>query len=138
VQEAEESGISVSINISNRIKKSSIYKLDIKNQRDLGKILGVFLDNAIEASKNSNNKQLGLEFYVNKNGETKVIISNTFNNIINKSKIGKERFTTKGKDRGHGLLLVNHIINKNKIFEISTDISNEIYVQTLKIKKDYR
>jgi len=138
VQEAEESGISVSINISNRIKKSSIYKLDIKNQRDLGKILGVFLDNAIEASKNSNNKQLGLEFYVNKNSETKVIISNTFNNIINKSKIGKERFTTKGKDRGHGLLLVNHIINKNKVFEISTDISNEIYVQTLKIKKDYR
>ena len=135
VQEAEDSGISVSINISSRIKKSSIYKLDIKNQRDLGKILGVFLDNAIEASKSSENKQLGLEFYVNKNGETNIIISNTFNNVINKSKIGKERFTTKGKDRGYGLLLVKHIVDKNKLYETKMDIVIDLYIQTLIIKK---
>ena len=66
-----------------------------------------------------------------------MILSNTFDNSINKGKIGKEKFTTKGKDRGHGLLLVNHIVSKNKIFEISTKISNGIYVQTLKIKKNY-
>ena len=78
---------------------------------------------------------MGIEIYPNKDREFIMIISNTFDNNINKNKIGKEKFTTKGKDRGHGLLLVNHIISKNKIFEISTDISNGIYVQTLKIKK---
>lgn len=137
VQEAEKRGINVSINISKRIEKSSIYKLSIKDQRDLGKILGVFLDNAIEASGSSSRKQMGMEFYANKDREFVMILSNTFDNSINKGKIGKEKFTTKGKDRGHGLLLVNHIVSKNKIFEISTKISNGIYVQTLKIKKDY-
>lgn len=136
VGEAEQLGINVSINISSKIKKSSIYDLNIKNQRDLGKILGVFLDNAIEASNNSNKKQLGIETYVNKNKETKIIISNTFNNEINKNKIGKERFTTKGKDRGHGLLLVKHIVEKNKLFEIKTEIINNLYVQTLLIKNN--
>ena len=66
VQEAEKRGINVSINISKRIEKSSIYKLSIKDQRDLGKILGVFLDNAIEASGSSSRKQMGMEFYANK------------------------------------------------------------------------
>ena len=136
VQEAENVGINVSINISSKIKKSTIYKLNIKNQRNLGKILGVFLDNAIEASVKSKEKQLGIEIYVGKNYETKIIISNTYNNIINKSKIGKERFTTKGKNRGHGLLLVKQIVKDNKIFEVKTDIVNSLYIQTLIIKKD--
>lgn len=135
VQEAEKLGIDVSINISSKIKKSSIYNLSVKNQRELGKLLGVFLDNAIEASINSLKKQLGIETYVSKNKEFTMIISNTFNNNINKSKIGKERFTTKGKDRGHGLLLVKHIVDRNDIFEIKTDIINDIYVQSLIIKK---
>ena len=97
--------------------------------------MGVFLDNAIEASAKSKEKQLGIEIYVGKTSETKIIISNTYNNIVNKSKIGKERFTTKGKNRGHGLLLVKQIVKDNKIFEIKTDIVNDLYIQTLIIKK---
>lgn len=65
-----------------------------------------------------------------------MIISNTFDNKINESKIGKERFSTKGKDRGHGLLLVKYIINKNDIFEVKTNIQNNIYTQIISIKKD--
>ena len=53
VQEAENKGIVVSLNISKRIKNSTIYNLNIKQQRDFGRILGVFLDNAIEASVES-------------------------------------------------------------------------------------
>jgi len=134
VQEAENLGIKVSINISSKIKKSSIYNLEVKNQRELGKLLGVFLDNAIEASSKSEKKQLGIEIYVTKNKDTTITISNTFNNDINKNKIGKERFTTKGKDRGHGLLLAKHIVSKNDIFKTKTEISNEIYIQILHIK----
>ena len=50
-------------------------------------------------------------------------------------KIGKERFSTKGKTRGHGLLLVKQLIEKNKIFEIKTEIQDNIYTQTIIIKK---
>lgn len=135
VQEAEEKEIKVSLNISKRITKSTIYELNTKEQRDFGRILGVLLDNAIEASILSKEKQLGIEAYVNSNKEFKIIISNTYNNEVNKTIVGKERFSTKGKNRGHGLLLVKHIINKNKIFELKTDIQKEIYTQKIVIKK---
>ena len=64
-----------------------------------------------------------------------MIISNTYENKIDKSKIGKERISTKGKNRGHGLLLVNHIVKENKIFKLNTDVQNGIYTQTITIKE---
>ena len=64
-----------------------------------------------------------------------MIISNTYNNEIDNKKIGKEKFSTKGKNRGHGLLLVKHILSENKTFELYTNIQNDIYTQTIIIKK---
>ena len=132
-QEAENKGIIVSINIAKKVENSSIYKLDIKEEKEFGKILGVFLDNAIEASLGSDEKKLGIEAY-SYNNEFKMIISNTYKNEIDKSKIGKEKFSTKGKERGRGLLLVKKIVSDNDIFEINTDIREKIYVQTIIVK----
>lgn len=134
-QEAEEKGIKVALNISKRIKDSSIYQLNIKEQRDFGRILGVFLDNAIEASMESQDKKIGIEAYSNSEKEFKIIITNTHNNTIDKNKIGKESFSTKGKTRGHGLLLVKQLVGKNEIFEIKTDIQEKLYIQTIIVKK---
>lgn len=134
-QEAEEKGINVNLNISKRVKESSIYGLNVKQQRDFGRILGVFLDNAIEASEHSEKKQLGIEAYANSNKEFKLIITNTYNNKVDKSKIGKEAFSTKGKNRGHGLLLVKQLEGKNNLFECKTNIQEDIYIQTIIVKK---
>lgn len=49
-------------------------------------------------------------------------------------KIGKESFSTKGKHRGHGLLLVNKILSENNMFEAKNEIRENIYIQSLKIK----
>ena len=133
-QEAKDKGLNTSINISKRVENSNIYKLSVKEQRDLGKILGVFLDNAIEASLNSKAKEFGLEAYLNIKKECEIIISNSYDGELEVDKIGKERFTTKGKNRGHGLLLVNHLVNKNDKFAINTKITNGLYIQTLTIK----
>ncbi len=134
-QKAEEQGINVSINISKKIKTSTIFNLKTKEQRDFAKILGVFIDNAIEASAESKDKELGIEAYSNLDNEFRMIISNTYNNDIDEEKIGKENFTTKGKNRGHGLLLVNQIVQKNNIFKTKREIKNNIYSQTIIIKK---
>ena len=133
-QEAQDKGLNTNINISKRIENSNIYKLNIKEQRDLGKILGVFLDNAIEASLTSKDKEFGIEAYLNLKKECQIIISNTYDTKIDTSKIGKKRFSTKGAKRGHGLLLVNHIVANNKIFEVKTNITQGLYIQTLTIK----
>lgn len=134
VQEAENKGIQASINISKKVKEFDINCLTLSQQRDLARILGVFLDNAKEASYVSNNKQMGVEIYFDKDKELKFIISNTFENEIDINRIGKVVFSTKGNGRGHGLMLVNYILESNKIFQIKTDIKNNVYIQNLSIK----
>ena len=135
-KEAEDKGLNININISKRIEKSFIYNLNNNQIKDLGKILGVFLDNAIEASVNSQDKNFSIEAYLSlDNKKCEFIICNSYDNIINIEKMGKERFSTKGKNRGHGLMLVNHLIKKNKIFTLKTELINGLYIQNLTIKE---
>ena len=136
MQEAEDKGLNISINISKKVKESTVYNLNVKEQRDFGRILGVFLDNSIEASVESEGKKLGIEAYVNTDKEFKLIISNTYNNEIDKTKIGLESFSTKGKNRGHGLLLVKQLVGKNNIFETKTEIQDNLYIQVIEIKNN--
>lgn len=134
VQETENMEVKVSINISKKVKEFDINVLTLSQQRNLARILGVFLDNAKEASNLSSGKQMGLEIYYDNNNELKFIISNTFDNEIDINKIGKVAFSTKGNGRGHGLMLVNYILESNKIFKVNTDIKNNVYVQNLSIQ----
>lgn len=131
--EAEKKGINVSINISKQIENSFLKDIETKDFKDLARIIGVYLDNAIEASSTSEDKKLGIEMYLIKE-KIEIIITNTFNNEINLDKIGKESFSTKGKHRGHGLLLVNKILSENNMFEAKNEIRGNIYIQSLKIK----
>lgn len=131
--EAEKKGINVSINISKQIENSFLKDIETKDFKDLARIVGVYLDNAIEASSTSEDKKLGIEMYLIKE-KIEIIITNTFNNEINLDKIGKESFSTKGKYRGHGLLLVNKILSENNMFEAKNEIRGNIYIQSLKIK----
>lgn len=131
--EAEKKGIKVSVNISEQIENSFLKDIDTRNFKNLVRIIGVYLDNAIEASSISTGKQLGIEVYLSED-KVEFIISNTFNNDVNLDKLGKESFSTKGKNRGHGLLLVNRILGENNIFESKNEVKGNIYIQRLKVK----
>ncbi len=77
---------------------------------------------------------MSIEIYVI-DGNIKFIITNSFNGEIDLN-IGNKIFSTKGKNRGHGLLLVKEIINNNnKIFIQKRKISKDLYIQTLLIKE---
>jgi len=132
-KEAEKRNIKVSVNISKKIENSFLGKLDTKDFKDLVRMIGVYVDNAIDASAESKDKKLGIEIYLIKQ-DIEMIISNTFNNDIDTEKIGIEKFTTKGKNHGHGLLLVKHILRNNSNFESNREIINNLYVQKIKIK----
>lgn len=135
-QQGQNDGLNISLNVSSRVENSNIYNLNSKEEKCLGKILGVFLDNAVEASLKSKAKEFGIEVYLNSDSECEIIIGNSFDEDIDVTKIGKERFSTKGKTRGHGLLLVNLLLEMNKkAFNVKTDIGQGIYVQTITIKK---
>lgn len=132
--EAEKKGIKVSLNISKLVENSYLGDMKTKDFKDLTRIIGVYLDNAIEAASTSKDKKLGIEIYEVK-GIIQIIISNTYDNAIEKDKVGNERYSTKGKNRGHGLLLVKRILNENNRITSETKITDSLYIQTIKINE---
>lgn len=132
--EAEEKGLDVKLNIAKQVENSFLKDLNTKDFKDLTRMLGVYLDNAIEASVLSEKKQLGIEIYKVKN-DIEIIISNTYSNKVDKDKIGNERYSTKGLTRGHGLLLVKRILKNNNRLTSEAKITDTIYSQTIKIKE---
>ena len=130
--EAENKGITVTISISPKIKNSLLNDLSTNNFKQLGRIIGVYLDNAIEASALSNSKSMGIEVY-KENDDIKIIITNSFDGEIDPN-VGNQIFSTKGKNRGHGLMLVNSIINSNNMFYQKREIRKNVYVQILVVK----
>lgn len=130
VSEAIEKNITVDISISKNIKNSFIANLTPQTFNQVGKILGIFLDNAIEGATECHNKNIGLEVYCTDN-EIVFVISNSY--INNKS--SRIMKSTKGPNRGHGLLLAKQIISLNNKLENETTITETLYIQKLKIKK---
>lgn len=126
---AQEKNIKVDVSISKSIEDSFISQLDSNTFNQLGKILGVYLDNAIEGAEVSKDKKIGIEIFM-KNQEAIFVISNSYN-----SNISKGGRSSKGAGRGYGLLLVNTILNNNKRMSGYTEITDNLYIKKLIIKK---
>lgn len=126
---AEDKNIKVSINISSGINKSFLSNLDPSMFNQIAKILGVYLDNAIEAAELTLNKMIGIEVYLKDNG-IQFVISNTYNNKI--SRLGK---STKGNNRGHGLILANNIIRTNEKLNTSVETIDDLYIVKFSVKE---
>ena len=131
VTEAIDKGLSVNINVSKEVEFSCIKDLSPSMFNNLGKIFGIFLDNAIEGAILTEKKEVCIEIYC-LDDNVIFIISNTYLRVIKKhSKI----ISTKGDNRGHGLLLVKTIVNSNNRFINETMVMNDLYIQKLVIKK---
>lgn len=111
----------------------NIEKLDSKLYFNICKIMGILLDNAIEACKETDNKEILLDIY----SEDKVnfiYIENTFKGNVDINQINKKGFSSKGKGRGLGLHVVNKIIKDNKELDLEQNINNKKFITILKIK----
>ena len=134
LNKAEEENLNVSVVIKKGVEKSIISKLSISDFKKLGILLGVYFDNAIEASVVSDKKYLGLEIY-QEEGNVIIIITNTFKNAIKNSEETNKRVSTKGAGRGHGLQLVNKVISGSKLFFVQSEIIGKVYIQKIEVKK---
>lgn len=133
ISKAEELGIKISINISAGIKKSVLHNMNAEDYKQLCRIIGVYLDNAIEASAISNEKLLGIEIYLN-NNDVEIIISNSYLGEVDIKNVNEKGYSTKGKSHGYGLPLVKNILENSNIFSSETTTCNGIYTQKLNIK----
>lgn len=134
VEEMVNKGIDVYVDISSELKKVKSKKLLNNNLQDISKILGVYIDNAIEATLVSEQKYIIVESYL-EDDNIVFSISNTYKGNVNLNKVDKEGYTTKGEGKGYGLSLVKDIINRSNYLKQERLLNGIYYVQKLYIKK---
>lgn len=128
----DENEVKPYLYIDQNIKDIFEEKLDINTYRDITKLLGVFLDNAIEAAKDAEPKEVELEIK-NKDSYILITITNTFSNNADVSQVGKKGFSTKGSGHGFGLSIVKDIAKNNNNIETFSDVINNKFKQTIMI-----
>lgn len=114
--------------------KSILNELTEQDIRVICKLVGIYLDNAIEAAEETRRKKLLIEVYELPN-KACFVISNTFkrkNNFENRNKKG---VTTKGEGHGNGLYFAAKLIEQNNFLESKQDVVDGYYIQQLIIKR---
>ena len=126
--------IKYKLNISREVRTTDLINLDEELILKVCKILGVFLDNAIEAVKDLKKKTISIEIYTIDNYLC-VDITNNFKGNLDIKKITETKYSTKGTGHGYGLTLVNKLLNEEKgKLENEKSIVKDMFTQTLKIK----
>ncbi len=124
---AQELGLDVHVEVVENID-------DIKmNIIDLSRGLGILLDNAIEASKESLEFKLNLVFIKTEKAIT-IVISNSYKEKnISLNKIFKPNYSSKGSGRGIGLNNLKKIIDDYDNVFLETKMIDNYFIQELQI-----
>ena len=106
------------------------------NEMQLSRVLGIFLDNSLEAGLDLEHNRF-IELIILKSNKTIVIqITNSFKNKdLDVDKINKSGYSTKGENRGIGLSSANDIISKYNMI-LNTRIEDNLFKQILTIEGD--
>lgn len=129
----KENDVDVDLIISRDIK--DLYLSDISDELavEVCKIIGVYLDNALEEVSKYEEKIINIEFYAEKKTLC-IAISNNFEGEIDFEKMDNPGYTTKENGHGYGLSLVREIIESNDRLSSEREIKDNIFKQILKIK----
>lgn len=100
---------------------------------DLTRTLGVYMDNAIEASLETEKPVLNLHMGKVDNDVVCIISNNYIDKGISISQMQKKDVTTKGSGHGLGLYNVSEILNKYSNIFHETHIEDGLFVQQLRI-----
>jgi len=116
--------------IINIIDEYNIEKIKIY---DLCKILGILLDNALEAAYESSKKYV--ELSISKGSQNAIVIEiiNSHAGELNKDKIFENGYTTKPGHSGFGLWEVKKIIERNKNCSLKTSVTDMLFTQKFEI-----
>ena len=118
---------------SKDINKNVFDKIELQTLQCFYKIVGVLIDNSIDAVLDNNKKIILIELFI-EDDNLIFKVSNEYNNKIDFEKLGKWRFSTKGEGHGYGLQLVRELVNSNEDIFNQTEIVGNLFIQKVGIK----
>lgn len=122
-KEAEKNNVKIIANVND-------IKGKYKNIINISNILGILIDNAIEATKNTSNNFVVVNF-MEENNKLQINILNNFNNEIDCELIGTKNYSTKKRNSGIGLNYINKIKDKN--IKVSFIIENNVFISKIEL-----
>lgn len=129
----KENNINYELYVDKKINVRKINKIDSDFMVNICKIVGVFLDNAIEAVQNLDEKNITVELYSDKK-DIVISITNNFAGFIDIETLEQSGYTTKANGHGYGLKLVRDILDKNDKLVNYRELYEDNFTQNLKIK----
>lgn len=133
IVQAKKSKINITAEIGDNVSKF-IKDLDENEIKLLCRLVGIYCDNAIEATKMCKKKKnVFIEIYLLSN-KLNIVIMNTFEKDFDLKEINKKGVSSKGKGRGNGLYFAQKILKKNKRFSGVQSVINNYYNQKIIIE----
>jgi len=127
---AQQKGIEINFECINPVEKL------MSDEISIIRILGILLDNAIEASMTASSKRLNLLIISNLE-QQEIVIENTFSDPLPDLKqMNKLGFSTKGNDRGYGLANVKEILDQHPELCTANYTAAEMFGTSLMITKE--
>ena len=124
---ALELDIEVSLEITEKIDRVDMKTLD------LVRVMGILLDNAIEACQECEDKKLEIALIRMTNSVTCIIRNTYLKHEMDYSKIGTAGVSSKGKQRGIGLFNIKSILNDYENVFLDTEYEDTVFTQTLQV-----
>lgn len=140
LSKAEDNDLKLVVTVSTELKNLKYKKLNVNEIGILSDIVAEYLDNAIYAANESDEKILVLDIFKQDN-MIYLVISNTFKNDFDINLIAKSGYTTKGKGHGLGLYDIDKQLKKISYINVNyKKIDNyfvvEVKLDIIKKKKD--
>lgn len=126
-------------NYNVNISKQVNIKLEKENYKEyisLCKILGIVLDNAIEACEKTKDKFLTIDVY-NEKGNVIIDVENSYKDKISDiNMLYSKNYSSKGHNRGLGLHVAKMLLKSSKYLEMNQEIMNDnIFITKILIKQ---
>ena len=119
------SDISVTIDVHDEIEHLPVDSVT------LVRMLGIILDNAIEALSELGKGQLGIIVQKRGGGGLFVVQNDCAEDVPNLRQLKQNGFSTKGHNRGHGLSILSELTNSLPNVTLSTSINDGTFTQML-------
>ena len=100
---------------------------------DMCNIMGVFLDNALDAVSQLEEPYISLSILKNEYGLVISVMNSVKDSNIDINKIFKKGYSSKGEGRGFGLHIVDEIVKKYEELELQTRVEDGLFIQELHV-----